>query len=105
MTNEVELAGRLTRDAVERELPSGDQVVALRLSLPHVRGQAKGGNWVDCSVWAPRWRKQAATWRAGDEVWVRGGPQRRFYRAGGTPQFVLEVVVSRARMVSRARSA
>ncbi len=105
MTNEVELSGRLTRDPEERVLPSGDRVVGLRLSVPHARAAATGGNWVDCALWTVRTQKSALAWQQGDEVWVQGGLQRRFYRTRGVPQFLLEVVVSRARLVRRARSA
>ncbi len=42
----------------------------------------QSSDWVECSAWGARVRKQAGGWRDGDRVEVRGALRRRYYRAG-----------------------
>lgn len=104
MTNEVHLAGKVSRVPQERVLPSGDKVVSFRLSVPRPAGSPRpGSDWVDCAVWTGRLRRAVARWVVGDEVEVSGALRRRVFRAGAgvVPLVEIEVVEGR-RSVSRA---
>jgi len=85
--NEVVLRGRVSGAPLERELPSGSVLVAFRLVLARARTPMTAGSkvvsdWVECSAWGARVRKQAASWHEGDHVEVRGSLRRRFFGAG-----------------------
>lgn len=101
MTNEVILAGHLSRDPVEKQLPSGDTVWLLRVVVPRA-GDRKGVDWVDCAVWGGRLRRSASRWAEGDEVEVRGFLRRRFFRSAGASVSRLEVEASGGRLIRRA---
>lgn len=87
MTNVVVLRGRLTRPAALRSLPSGDQLVALEMSIP------REGERADTApvVW-PDAPASAAALDVDQEVVVVGRVRRRFFRAGGSTQSRTEVV-------------
>lgn len=87
MTNVVVLRGRLTRPAALRSLPSGDQLVALEMSIP------REGERADTApvVW-PDAPASAAALDVDQEVVVVGRVRRRFFRAGGSIQSRTEVV-------------
>jgi single-strand DNA-binding protein len=88
-TNLSILVGVLSRDAELRELPSGDEVLALELT---VRTDGAPAESVPVAwLGAPR---SAAGWVAGEELLVVGRVRRRFFRAGGTTQSRTEVVAS-----------
>jgi single-strand DNA-binding protein len=94
-SNVVVLRGRVTRDPVVRELPSGSTVTQVELttscdgtavSVPVVVGERP----VSCV--------------AGDEIVVVGHVRRRFFRAGGTTQSRTEVVAADVVPASRRRA-
>ncbi|HET7487115.1 MAG TPA: single-stranded DNA-binding protein [Acidimicrobiales bacterium] len=87
MTNVVVLRGRLTRPAAMRVLPSGDQLLALEVSIPREGDRAESAP----VVWtgAPA---SALALDVGDEVVVVGRVRRRFFRARGSTQSRTEVV-------------
>lgn len=87
MTNVVVLRGRLTRPAALRSLPSGDQLVALEVSIPCPGGRADSAP----VVW-PDAPAVAAALDVDEEVVVVGRVRRRFFRAGGSTQSRTEVV-------------
>lgn len=98
MTNVVVLRGRLTRPAALRSLPSGDQLVALELSIQRAGERAETAPVV--------WPEAPATALALDvdqEVVVLGRVRRRFFRAGGSTQSRTEVVADLVVPVSQAR--
>lgn len=98
MTNEVRLAGKVTRSPEERVLPSGDKVVTFRLAVPRPSGtRSPGSDWVDCAVWTARLRRTALRWRVGDEVEVSGALRRRVFRAGAGVVPLVEIEVAQAR--------
>ena len=88
--NVVRLRGRISTAPEERELPSGDVILTLRVSVPRERtpmtqGSKQQADWMDCSVWGARIRRTAGRWLAGDLVEIEGALRRRFYRgAEGT---------------------
>lgn len=90
-TNLSILVGVLSRDAELRELPSGDEVLSLELT---VRASDAPAESVPVA-WhgAPA---SAARWPAGEELLVVGRVRRRFFRAGGGTQSRTEVVASAA---------
>ena len=85
--NLVALKGRLTRPAESRELPSGDRLVALDLTVrePDQPAASVPVVWHDAPA-------SAADLAAEDEVVVVGRVRRRFFRAGGATQSRTEVV-------------
>jgi single-strand DNA-binding protein len=95
------------------ELPSGDELVTFRISVP--RSVPSGANAagvttqrvdsVPCSAWSPRLRRSILTWRAGDLVEVSGAVRCRFYQAGGATRSRVEVEASAARIIRRSSAA
>jgi len=87
VTNVVVLRGRLTRPAALRLLPSGDQLVALEVSI------RREGERADTApvVW-PDAPAAASALDVDQEVVVVGRVRRRFFRAGGSTQSRTEVV-------------
>jgi single-strand DNA-binding protein len=107
--NEVVLGGRISGDPQVRELPSGAVMVSFRLVLarertPMTAASKQPSDWVECSAWGARVRKQAGGWRDGDRVEVRGSLRRRFYRAGDQARTSVEVEMLAGRLVRRARA-
>jgi single-strand DNA-binding protein len=103
MTNLVVLVGRLARPAEQRELPSGDRLVAYEVTVarPGDRAESVPVVWLG----AP---SSAADLDVGALVLVVGRVGRRFFRAGGTTQSRTEVVadvVVPTRLAKRARAA
>lgn len=87
MTNFVVLRGRLTRPAALRSLPSGDQLVALEVSMVRVGERAETAP----VVW-PDAPAAASALDVDEEVVVVGRIRRRFFRAAGSTQSRTEVV-------------
>jgi single-strand DNA-binding protein len=103
MTNLVVLVGRLARPAEQRELPSGDRLVAYEVTVARPGARAEGVP----VVWlgAPT---SAADHDVDDVVLVIGRVRRRFFRAAGVTQSRTEVVadvVVPTRLAKRARAA
>ncbi|HEX2700188.1 MAG TPA: single-stranded DNA-binding protein [Acidimicrobiales bacterium] len=87
MTNVVVLRGRLTRPAALRSLPSGDQLLALDLSI-----QRDGERAETAPVVWPDAPAAATALDVDQEVVVVGRVRRRFFRADGSTQSRTEVV-------------
>lgn len=104
--NRIELVGRVTREPVERELPSGDRVVTFRISVARpVGGPSKArSDWFDCAVWTGRLRRNVARWQVGDVVSVTGGLRRRVFRGSAGFQSFVEVEVETAQRLRRVLS-
>ncbi|GAB4004380.1 single-stranded DNA-binding protein [Nocardioides ultimimeridianus] len=103
--NEVRLLGRLSGEAVDRELPSGDVIVVARLVVPRPddgRQRRQSVDVLECSAWAPRAQRAMRGWREGDLVDVRGAIRRRFFRVAGQTAARVEIEVSSGRLVRRA---
>jgi single-strand DNA-binding protein len=104
--NEVLLRGRVSGDPQARELPSGSTLVSFRIVVarertPMTAASKVVSDWVECSAWGARVRKQALSWRDGDHVEVRGSLRRRFFR-GEQARSSVEVEVLGGRLVRRA---
>lgn len=109
--NEVKLVGRLAARAEVRALPSGDQIVVLRLIVGRPRGGPERSDGrrtsavvdtLDCTAWRANVRRTAMSWVAGDVVEVTGSLRRRFWRGAAGPASRCDVEVTRARRVRRA---
>lgn len=83
-TNEVLLTGRLSTAPLERELPSGDVMVQLRVVVPRPRSASKRTrvDTIDVACWTARTRRSALRLETGSQVQVTGALRRRFFRAG-----------------------
>jgi single-strand DNA-binding protein len=102
-TNVVAVIGRLSRPAEERELPSGDRLLGLELTVSRPDDRAESVP----VVW-PEGPASALAWAPGEMVVVVGRVRRRFFRAGGVTQSRTEVVAEQAapaRHAKRARAA
>jgi single-strand DNA-binding protein len=123
--NEVTLVGRVSAAPETRDLPSGDQLVTLRLVVdrppptPAQRkaqksAQKKGEKKVekgapkravdviDVACWTRRVQRTAASIGADDVIRVEGALRRRFFAAGGGTVSRYEVEAARLVRVSRA---
>jgi len=105
--NEVVLRGRVSGDPQARELPSGSVLVAFRLVLvrertPMTASSKQVSDWVECSAWGARVRRQAESWRDGDQVEVRGSIRRRYFKVGQQTRTGVEVEMLGGRLVRRA---
>lgn len=89
--NRVELAGRVSGDPQERELPSGDPLVTLRLVVTREGGGPV--DTIDLACWSARARRTASRLVDGDRVTVDGQLRRRFFRTPGGPASRYEVEV------------
>jgi single-strand DNA-binding protein len=88
-TNLAILVGTISRDPQVRQLPSGDEVLTLELTVRPPEGPAESlpVAWLGAPA-------AAAGWPAGEEVVVVGRVRRRFYRAAGATQSRTEVVAA-----------
>jgi len=107
--NEVVLCGRVSGDPLVRELPSGTVVVSFRLVVarertPMTASSKATSDWVECTAWGARVRKQAGSWHDGDRVEVRGALRRRYSRAASAARTSVEVEMLAGRLVRRARA-
>jgi len=105
--NCVSLRGRVSSAPIERELPSGDAIVTLRVVLardksPMTSKSKQNSDWVDCVAWGGRVRRSVARWRVGDVVEVEGALRRRFFRMDFRTSTRVEVEVLSDRLVERA---
>lgn len=107
VVNEVVLRGRVSGEPQVRELPSGSMLVSFRVVLvrartPMTASSRQSSDWVECTAWGARVRKQAASWRDGDQVEVRGALRRRFFRVAAQSRSSVEVEMLGGRLVRRA---
>jgi single-strand DNA-binding protein len=94
------LVGTLHRAPERRELPSGESVLGLEVSVRPDQGalETVPVAWYDAPT-------AAELWAPGEQVLVSGRTRRRFFRVGGTTQSRTEVVAAVAVLTRRARAA
>ncbi|NUO90817.1 MAG: single-stranded DNA-binding protein [Dermatophilaceae bacterium] len=113
--NQVVLAGRVAAAAEERELPSGDRIVTLRVVVPRAgpprrrKDAAEGArratvDTIDVVCWTATTRRSALRLQADDLVELEGALRRRFFGGPGGRQSRYEVEASALRRVSGSRS-
>lgn len=79
--NEVRLRGRCSQQGVEKELPSGDKVVELRVVVK--RDDRDGYDTLDLAAWSAALRKKALRLQPEEWIEVEGVLRRRFWNSGG----------------------
>ena len=107
--NEVVLVGRVSGAPQERQLPSGDVLVAWRVVVdrPAPRRAPPAGvrrpmvDTLDCVAWTATVRRAARGLTDGDVVAVEGSLRRRFWRAGAGAASRTEVEVESVRRLRR----
>ena len=104
--NEVFLRGRLAAEPVARTLPSGDELIAFRLTVPRppddkVRVRVDS---IDCAALNARVRHCLERTVPGDELEVTGSLRRRFWRSPMGLGSRYEVLVSSVRRNRRRQS-
>ena len=106
--NEVLLVGRVSGTPEQRELPSGDSIVAWRIVVaripirPRPEGvRAATVDTFDCVAWTAGLRRTARGLADGDVVELEGALRRRFWRAGAGAASRCELEVSRVRRLRR----
>lgn len=117
--NEVVVAGVLATTPEARDLPSGDEVVSLRLTVRSPastsrKRASKQGSTSDeprrrdaadslaCAVWRADMRRRALACRPGDLVQVEGALRHRYWRGPGGLASRYEIEVQRLRVLARA---
>ena len=99
--NEVLLCGRVAAPADERELPSGDSLMTVRLIVDRDEAARKRSpqkvDTLDCVAWTARTQRTIRTWTEGDRVQVEGSLRRRFFRGISGPVSRVEVEVKKAK--------
>ena len=102
--NDVFLSGRVAAPADERELPSGDSLVTVRLIVDRDAATRKRSaqrvDTLDCVAWTARVQRTLRTWSEGDRVEVSGALRRRFFRGTAGPVSRVEVEIRKARRIS-----
>jgi single-strand DNA-binding protein len=94
--NEVVIVGRMSADAIVRELPSGDAVASWRLIVDRPETVPGKFDVVECATFNGRVRRQALAWKRDDVIEVTGALRRRFWKSPVGLQNKYEVHVSRA---------
>jgi len=110
--NEVIVGGRISGTAEERELPSGDTVVQLRLVVPRSPSRARGAaggvtvDTIDVACWTKSLQRKAVRLSPGDLVTIRGALRRRFWRspAGAASRYEVEATRLDRGVVARTSS-
>lgn len=109
--NEVQLTGRVSGEPMERELPSGDRLVQLRVVVPRPLRRARSRDatgstgtrrqvdTIDVACWTARTRAGALRLTDGSGVQVEGALRRRFFRTGAGAVSRYEVEASALRSV------
>jgi single-strand DNA-binding protein len=76
--NDCLLRGRVSAQATDRELPSGEHVVEFRLIV--TRAQREGVDTLDIAAWSAKTRRTALSLKPGEWVEVSGAVRRRFWQ-------------------------
>lgn len=76
--NDCLLRGRVSAEATDKELPSGEHVVEFRLIV--TRDSREGVDTLDIAAWSGKSRRSALSLKAGEWVEVSGSLRRRFWQ-------------------------
>lgn len=102
--NQVYLRGSLGAEAVQRQLPSGDELTSFRLTVPRPGSSRVRVDSVDCASTLAKVRRVVGGAQVGDELEVTGALRRRFWRGPLGVASRYEVDVMTARVTARRRS-
>jgi single-strand DNA-binding protein len=111
LVNEVRIRGRVSGAPRHKQLPSGDEVVSIRVVVPRPEGARVGGSGksvsvdtFECVAWSRR-PQSVMTRLSGDEhVFVTGALRRRFWRAGGAVASMVEIEVVQLKRIPAPRT-
>jgi single-strand DNA-binding protein len=78
--NEVKLIGRVSGGPKIKRLPSGDEVVEIRLVVE--RDNVDGVDTLDIATWSSRLRRRTLSLKDQEWISVSGVIRRRFWRSG-----------------------
>lgn len=93
--NHVSLSGRISAEAQDIDLPSGQVLTRMRLVVPRDKPQTKTTvDTIDIVTFKAVIRKKMHGLGVGDAVHVEGAMRRRFWRAGPSVASRVEVEVS-----------
>ena len=109
--NEVRLGGRIAAEAEERELPSGDRIVTLRVVVARapatgrrrepVDGPRRASvDTIDVVCWSAATRRTALRLKPGEHVELEGALRRRFFGGPSGRQSRYEVEAAGLRRAS-----
>ena len=92
LLNDVLLRGRVSQEAIEKQLPSGDKVVEFRLIV--TRDRQSGVDTLDIAAWSAKSRRSALSLVADEWVEISGSIHRRFWSgpAGLASRWQVEAV-------------
>lgn len=92
--NHVQLRGRVSAEPMTRVLPSGDEIVTLRIVVARPDGRTDA---LDATAWTAGLRKRLLAWNSGDVVEVEGAIRRRFWRTphGAASRWDIEIQAGR----------
>jgi len=79
--NDLLLRGRISAEAFEKELPSGDKLVEFRLIVS--RERRDGVDTLDIGAWSAKSRRMALSLKPDEWVEVSGAVHRRFWTGAG----------------------
>jgi single-strand DNA-binding protein len=90
--NDVLLRGRVSQEAIEKQLPSGDKVVEFRLIVS--RDRQSGVDTLHIAAWSAKSRRSALSLVADEWVEISGSIHRRFWSgpAGLASRWQVEAV-------------
>jgi len=77
--NDVLLRGRVSAQAITKEMPSGDKVVEFRLII--TRELREGVDTLDIGAWSSKSRKIALSLKSGQWIEISGSIHRRFWQS------------------------
>jgi single-strand DNA-binding protein len=105
--NEVVLCGRVAAAAKERQLPSGDTIVTVRIVVDRdaqaMSRSSQRVDTIDCVAWTGRLQRSIRAWEAGQRVRVDGAIRRRFFRGASGVGSRVEVEVRSAKRLTSPR--
>lgn len=78
--NQVKLTGRVSGSPKVKRMPSGDEVVEIRLVVE--RDNINGVDTLDIASWSSQLRRRALTLKDQEWISVSGVIRRRFWRSG-----------------------
>jgi single-strand DNA-binding protein len=79
--NDLLLRGRVSAEAIEKLLPSGDKVVEFRLIV--TRQKRDGVDTLDIAAWSSKSRRSALSLKPNEWVEIAGAVHRRFWQSPG----------------------
>lgn len=101
--NQVLLTGRVSAAPIERELPSGDRMVSLRIVIPRPRKAAdtrKQVDVIDLVAWSKSTQRTATRLQPEDIIEAQGTLRRRFFQSGQTRISRYEVELTRIKKLN-----